>query len=248
MAQGVVPPGGKLSTGSNATEDDTVETSVIVPNGGKVTIIEGPLTEAGAGGQTLIGQQVEIEAPSATTQEPLIVTFLLDVSIIPEGQDESTVQLYYNGEPVPDCSGPSGKAQPNPCVFFRWLLTGSAAGDVLLQIFSSDASTWTFSAGLAGDVDCNGIVDSVDAALILQFAAGLVGPLPCHEAGDVDLDGDVGAVDAALILQLDAGLIPSLPVGHASRGWGAGLAGLVSQAREGLGPLLDRTARGSGRG
>jgi hypothetical protein len=54
-------------------------------------------------------------------------------------------------------------------------------------------------------------VNAIDAALILQFAAGLIGSLPCGQNADVNGDGNVDAIDAALILQYAAGLIPSLP-------------------------------------
>jgi hypothetical protein len=71
-----------------------------------------------------------------------------------------------------------------------------------------------------GDVDCDGEVDSRDAALVLQFEARLIRALPCQHVADVNLDGEIDAIDAALILQLEAGLIDSLPAG-------AGPSGLV---------------------
>ena len=58
-----------------------------------------------------------------------------------------------------------------------------------------------------GDADCNGTVNSVDAALVLQFDAGLFEILVCSLFADVNRDGTVNSVDASLILQFVAGLI-----------------------------------------
>ncbi|MCI0890777.1 MAG: proprotein convertase P-domain-containing protein [Chloroflexi bacterium] len=64
---------------------------------------------------------------------------------------------------------------------------------------------------LVGDVNCDGRVNSIDAALTLQLSAGLVSSLACQGAADANLDGAINAIDAALILQLGAGLIGQLP-------------------------------------
>lgn len=64
---------------------------------------------------------------------------------------------------------------------------------------------------LRGDTNCDGAVTSIDATLVLQYAAGLVLGLPCLEAADVNGDGLVNTVDSLLILQYDAGLLNSLP-------------------------------------
>jgi subtilisin family serine protease len=66
-------------------------------------------------------------------------------------------------------------------------------------------------ARLYGDANCDGDVSSVDAAVILQLVAGIIGSLNCPQNADVDRDGSVTAVDAAIILQYVAGLIDSLP-------------------------------------
>ena len=62
----------------------------------------------------------------------------------------------------------------------------------------------------AGDANCDGTADDIDAALILQFTAGLLGSLDCQDAADVNGDLEVTSVDAALILQFVAGLVGSL--------------------------------------
>lgn len=64
---------------------------------------------------------------------------------------------------------------------------------------------------ISGDVNCSGAADSIDAVLVLQFVAQLLGELRCGEAGDVNGDGRVDAADATLVLQYTAGLLKALP-------------------------------------
>ncbi|MDZ4278960.1 MAG: dockerin type I domain-containing protein, partial [Dehalococcoidia bacterium] len=65
--------------------------------------------------------------------------------------------------------------------------------------------------GLIGDVNCDGLINAIDAALILQLGAGIIDELPCPQNADTNEDGMINAVDAALILQFVAGIIDSLP-------------------------------------
>ena len=58
-----------------------------------------------------------------------------------------------------------------------------------------------------GDVDCSFEVNSIDAALVLQYDAGLLERLDCQFAADVNFDGSINSIDAALILQDVAGLL-----------------------------------------
>jgi branched-chain amino acid transport system substrate-binding protein len=64
-----------------------------------------------------------------------------------------------------------------------------------------------------GDVNGSGAINSIDAALVLQFSAGLFASV-CGSTGDTNEDASVNAIDAALILQFAAGLIASLPPGR----------------------------------
>jgi len=66
------------------------------------------------------------------------------------------------------------------------------------------------SAALPGDSDCNGSVNSIDAALILQNTAGLLANIPCADGADANSDGTINAIDAALVLQVSAGLLDEL--------------------------------------
>ena len=73
---------------------------------------------------------------------------------------------------------------------------------------------------LVGDANCDGNVNSIDATIILQFDARLLGDVwPCRfvelilasqDAADVNGDSRINSLDALLILQLDAGLIAQL--------------------------------------
>ena len=64
---------------------------------------------------------------------------------------------------------------------------------------------------LAGDANCDGTVNSIDAAIVLQDTAQLLPFLPCPLNADVNHDSRINAVDATLILQFSAGLIGVLP-------------------------------------
>ena len=75
-----------------------------------------------------------------------------------------------------------------------------------------------------GDVNCDKVTNSIDAALILQVDAGLIDTVPCRNSADVIRDGAINSLDAAIVLQIEAGLccdepltaelsIDSLPIG-----------------------------------
>lgn len=70
-----------------------------------------------------------------------------------------------------------------------------------------------------GDIDCSGVLNSVDALKLLRFVAGLSVsqppgcPLIETVSGDIDCDGDVDSVDALLVLRFLAGLPVNLPPG-----------------------------------
>ena len=59
-------------------------------------------------------------------------------------------------------------------------------------------------------MNCNGAVDSIDAALILQLDAAPASSLRCQDTADVNGDGVANSIDAALILQFVAGLLGRL--------------------------------------
>ena len=62
-----------------------------------------------------------------------------------------------------------------------------------------------------GDVDCSLEVNSIDAALVLQYTAGLLERLDCQFLADVNFDGTIDSRDALIILQDVAGLFQLSP-------------------------------------
>ncbi len=83
-------------------------------------------------------------------------------------------------------------------------------GTVTDRLTAVRVLTEKMPASITGDVNCDGEVSSIDAALILQFTAGLTEKLTCFADADTNDDGSVDAIDAALVLQLTAGLLEVL--------------------------------------
>lgn len=92
---------------------------------------------------------------------------------------------------------------------------GATVSFVVSDVEAQNTVSWEpglqrIDLALSGDVNCDFRLNSIDAALVLQFDAGLSTSLACQDAADVNGDGRINAVDAALILQFHAGLIDSL--------------------------------------
>jgi hypothetical protein len=64
---------------------------------------------------------------------------------------------------------------------------------------------------IIGDVNCDENVNAIDAALILQYSAGLLADFACPQDADTNHDGHADAIDAALILQFSAGFLTQIP-------------------------------------
>ncbi len=93
------------------------------------------------------------------------------------------------------------------------LLAGAGALGLARGVEAVSPSAQGTAPTAMGDVNCDGQVNSIDAALVLQKTAGLITSPECDPAGDINGDGISNAVDAALILQENAGLIdfPAAP-------------------------------------
>jgi hypothetical protein len=119
----------------------------------------------------------------------------------PTNTPTGTLTPTVTNTPVP----PTATATPVPPTATNTPLPPTATNTPL-----PPTATRTPVAKACGDVNDDGHVNSIDAALILQLEAGLLSSLVNMPSADVNHDGHVNSVDAALILQLEAGLITTL--------------------------------------
>jgi hypothetical protein len=178
--------GGSLSTasGSGPAPGDPVETTITSPSGGTASITEGSVDFPEPPGYAFFGHQVVIDmpdAPSATS--PNVLTFGIDASIVPAGQDHTTIQLFRDGIPVPDCTGAPGVADPTPCVSERSPLAG---GDIGLTVLTVQASTWNL--GFLPPYAFGGFLSPVDADVPNIVSAGRAVPVTFSLGGDRGMD------------------------------------------------------------
>jgi hypothetical protein len=134
------------STNGGTTPEDPVGTAVVSPTSGTIEIDEAISTDGSFGGYWLFDTVVRIEAPDATAEDPLELTFTMDASAT-GGEAAADAAVFRNGILVNDCTG-APAADPDPCVSARVDLPG---GGIELTVLTSTASTWAFgSLTLAG--------------------------------------------------------------------------------------------------
>jgi peptide/nickel transport system substrate-binding protein len=103
-----ISPGNPISTGGTPTPSEPLQAEVLSPVSGSASIAEGP-TAADAAGYALLGQELSIEAPTASPSDPLVLRFGVDASALgAAGVDHTTVQVLRNGVAVPACTGSPG--------------------------------------------------------------------------------------------------------------------------------------------
>jgi len=135
-------PGGTATTdteGDGATPADPLESSVMSPNAGAVTITEASVAGAPPAGFTFFGQQADITAPPASAADPLVLSFRLDATILPPG-GIADVQVFKDEVLVGECPS-AAQAIPDPCISARVTL---ADGDGEITVLTSTASAWNF--------------------------------------------------------------------------------------------------------
>ncbi len=178
--------GGELSTAApgGPTPGDPVGTTVRAASGGATSITEGSVDFPSPPGFAFFGHQVVVEVPDApSAANPNVLQFEIDASIVPQGQNHLTIQVFRNGVLVPGCTG-APAAVPTPCVSERVPLAG---GDVGLTVLTVQASTWNLAIGLP--YDFSGFLLPVrNPPRVNLAAAGWVIPIRFSLGGDRGLD------------------------------------------------------------
>jgi large repetitive protein len=139
-----VAPGESVSTGDSASDADPLTAAVTSPVAGRVAVFEGAPADDAPNGYSFLGQQVSIQAPRATAEDPLKLVFEVAAALLPPDTDPSELVVFRNEAPVDACSGPAGHASPTPCVAGREVLP---SGNLRLTIFTVEASRWNIGMG-----------------------------------------------------------------------------------------------------
>jgi hypothetical protein len=136
-----VPAGGSATSDPGnvgPTEEIPLTAEIETPNAGTVLLRVADAVNEAPAGYELLGIEIEIDAPPATTADPLVLTFVIDSSLLPP--DPNTIVLQRDGVSVADCSGAPGVASPDPCIQSRTVLPST---DFEIVVLSSHASLWT---------------------------------------------------------------------------------------------------------
>ena len=116
-------------------------------SGGDLSINEQSITTSEPAGFNFFGQEVVIttDITGTTASNPFVLVFRIDSSIVPAGEDESSIQIFDGGFLVAECPG-STIASPDPCVSNR----ANVGGDIEITVLTSTVSPWNFGFQPAG--------------------------------------------------------------------------------------------------
>jgi hypothetical protein len=172
------------ATPEGPTTADPVSTTIVPAVEGFVSITESTVEEEPAAGYEFFGHQVDITMADATSPaEPHVLIFALDASAIPEGQDETTIEVFRDGVAVPECQGAPGVADPTPCVSERLALGG---GDISFTVLTVQASSWNL--GFTPPYEFDGFFAPIDNGVPNIVNAGRAIPVKFSLGGDRGLD------------------------------------------------------------
>ena len=102
----------------------------------------------------------------------------------------TSIALKASGEPVVSYS--------DPLVGLKLAYCGDATCGAAAAPTASPSPT---PGGLLGDVDCNSLIDAIDALMVLRFVANLLPFALCLNVGNVNCDTATDAIDALGVLR-----------------------------------------------
>jgi hypothetical protein len=181
-----LPPGGTVSTAGadGPTVADPMFTTLTSPVGGLVEVEEVAVAGVPPAGFGFFGRQFDIVAdPALDASDPLVLTFGIDASIIPDGEDHTSLAIFRNEVVVPACQGTDGAADPDPCVAERIALPD---GDALITVLTTAASEWNM--GIRLPFAFGGFQQPVDGGVPNIVNAGRAVPVRFSLGGDRGLD------------------------------------------------------------
>jgi len=127
-----------LSSGSTTSPSNPIQVTVDSPdNPGFMAIgISSAIGEEMLG-YTILGQNIEIAAPSDSEVDPLTLVFTLDSSI-----GSSVPSMFRNGTLIPSCSMPALPltSSTDPCIESSTI--DPTTGDYIVTVLTSQASFW----------------------------------------------------------------------------------------------------------
>ena len=131
----VGPEGGTLEvTGADVRVRITVPAGT---SGGELSAFFGSPTATPPTGYTLLGQQIDITAPSATAAYPLVLEFELAAAALPAGIIDNEIVVLRNNAPIPLCGLPAPSC---------WLDRGFRPnGDFYAVARTTEASAWNLA-------------------------------------------------------------------------------------------------------
>jgi hypothetical protein len=150
---------------------DPVETTVVSPNPGTVTIDEATSNGGTLPGYAIVENIVRVTAPSASAASPLELTFDVDSSSL-GGVPATSLTVFRNGVVVPQCLGAVPPITSDPCVSVLEPLAPPQSG-ARITVLTSEASVWAFGAP-AGSLGLRVITESLPPATLGQpYSAAL---------------------------------------------------------------------------
>jgi cysteine-rich repeat protein len=135
LATPIAPPG------------DPFGAAVETPSSGSLEIVETSVTESAPAGTVFLERQIHVETPNGSPRNPIVLTFAVDDAVLPSSGAWANLDAFRNGDRVPPCTGPAGRASPNPCLDER---EQRAGGGAVLTVLSSRDGEWNFAAGAGG--------------------------------------------------------------------------------------------------